>query len=118
MINAGCMQDSNMPSRNRTTIKDLKSLAAAEQAMTMPHRKTLAATYFATGSFCSRRLVGYSPTSTPMYNIVPSQLRSRLDLGCTPLVNRVEENKPIILANEVSIILDTHNRGEAKGAFV
>lgn len=88
MINAGCMQDSNMPSKNRTTIKDLKSLAAAEQAMTTPQKKTLAATYFATGSFCSRRLVGYSPTRTPMYKIVPSQLILRLGLGCTPLVDR------------------------------
>lgn len=110
MINAGCMQDSNIPSRNRTTIKALKSLAAAEQAMTTPQRKTLAATYFATGSFCSKRLVGYSPTSTPMYNIVPSQLRSRLGKTCTPsVVDSAWENKPVILANEMSVIFDTHD---------
>jgi hypothetical protein len=75
MIKAGWTQDSKIPRRKRTVIKPAKLVAAAEQAMTAPQQKTLTARYLATGSFWSRRLVGYSPTSTPMYRIVPSQLR-------------------------------------------
>ena len=66
IMNEGWTQDSNTPSKNRTTIRDLKSFAAAEHAITTPQRKTLEARYFATGSFWSNKLVGYSPTSTPM----------------------------------------------------
>jgi hypothetical protein len=95
MMKDGCTHASKTPSKNLTTIRDLKSLAAAEQAITTPQHldvvsptnpamcrfppggypyPTLNARYFATGSFCKRRLVGYSPKRTPIYNIVPSQL--------------------------------------------
>jgi hypothetical protein len=66
MMKEGCTQDSKTPRRNRTTMSEAKFLAAAEQAMTQPQQKTLTARYFATGSFWRRRLVGYSPTRTPM----------------------------------------------------
>jgi hypothetical protein len=55
-------------------MRDLKFSAAAEQAITQPQRKTFVARYLATGNFWRRRFVGYSPTKTPMYKIVPSQL--------------------------------------------
>jgi hypothetical protein len=66
MMNDGCTQDSKIPSRKRTTIRVLKSLAAAEQAITKPQQNTFADKYLATGSFWSSKLVGYSPTRIPM----------------------------------------------------
>lgn len=63
-----------MPRRKRTAIKDPKLWAAAEHAITTPQQNTLMERYFATGNRWSKRVVGYSPTSTPMYKIVPNQL--------------------------------------------
>lgn len=74
MMKAGWTQDSKTPSKKRTAMRDAKFFAAAEQAITQPHKNTFVARYLATGSFWRRRFVGYSPTKTPMYKIVPSQL--------------------------------------------
>ena len=74
MMNAGWTQDSNTPRRKRTAINDPKLRDAAEHAITTPQQKTLAERYFATGNRWRRRFVGYSPTKTPIYRIVPSQL--------------------------------------------
>lgn len=41
IMKVGWTHDSNIPSRKRTIIKDLKSFAAAEQTMIAPQRNTL-----------------------------------------------------------------------------
>ena len=80
IMKAGCTQDSKTPRRKRTAIREAKLCVAAEQAITTPQQNTLAERYFDTGSRWSSKFVGYSPTSTPIYKIVPSQLKIEGDL--------------------------------------